>query len=146
MPNPYRGLLSSTFDEKITEFINSDNKVQVVYGATSLHSHYDREAKTIYMVDRDIQATANVTKVSYDQAYAQVLVHELGHYVYDGGDTWSYQFLNSATEFKQWFYYREGEARYLGRESLAKYGIMVAHSGWLGLLRSMTYIRSRALL
>jgi hypothetical protein len=114
MADPYRGLLSSTFDNKIGEFINTGNRIQVIYGTTNDHSHYDAATKTIYMVDRDVQQTATTTNVSYDQAYAQILVHELGHWVYNVGDTMAFGSVNTAADFKQWFFTREGEASIFG--------------------------------
>jgi hypothetical protein len=114
MADPYRGLLSSTFDNRIGEFINTGNRVQVVYGSTNDHSHYDAASKTIYMVDRDVQQTATTTNVSYDQAYAQILVHELGHWVYNVRDLMAFDSVSTAADFKQWFYTREGEASVFG--------------------------------
>ncbi|NGZ85102.1 hypothetical protein [Duganella aceris] len=90
------------------------NHVQVIYGSTSQNSHFDRTTNTIHMIDRDVQATANVTGVSYDQAYAEILVHEVGRWVYDFRDTIAFSYVQTATEFKQWFFPREGESSIFG--------------------------------
>jgi hypothetical protein len=114
MPNTYRGLLSSTFDARMTEFINQGYRVQVVYGATNQNSHFDAYTKTIVMVDKDVQQTATTTNVSYDQAYAQILVHELGHWVYEYKDDLAFGNVRSTSDYKQWFFTREGESSIFG--------------------------------
>lgn len=112
MTSVYKGLLSQTFDANVAKFIQEGGRIQVVYGTTASHSRY--EGNVIYLVDTDVKKTALATGVSYDQAYAEILVHELGHWLNATRDIISYGNISTISSYKDWFYTREAEAAIFG--------------------------------
>lgn len=111
MPLPYKGVLSETFDQSAAKFLNSGGKISVHYNTSPTErSHYDANTNTLVMVDNDVRLTAQKTDVGYDQAYAQILTHELGHWVNDGFDFAGYVMATNTAEFKAWYYSREAAA------------------------------------
>ncbi len=113
----YKGLVSQTFDERVTEFINARGRIVVDYSANpSTSSNYDMKAgiPTITIMDRDVAQTARATGVSYDQAYAQILVHELGHFVNSGLDSIKGALVSTLAEAKNFIFNREAEAAIFG--------------------------------
>jgi hypothetical protein len=69
---------------------------------------------TITIMDRDVAQTARATGVSYDQAYAQILVHELGHFVNSGLDSIKGALVSTLAEAKNFIFNREAEAAIFG--------------------------------
>lgn len=113
---PYKGIISSTFDARVGEFIRANGQIKVDYSANPPSTHYaiEQGAPTITIADRDVVATAQHTGITYDQAYAQILVHELGHYVYSGLDDVKGATVSTVADAKQFIFNREAESAIFG--------------------------------
>ncbi len=81
--NSYIGIVSNTYMQAVAKFQASGGTVVPMTGSD--HSQYTSDPNNgrpiIYLNTDEIASTARTTGVSYEQVYAQVLIHEMGHYM-----------------------------------------------------------------
>lgn len=104
--NTYKGIISPTFDNVVARFLNGGGQLTVINSGE--HSNYSSDYNRITINMADVAQTARVTGVSVDQAYAQTLVHEFGHFADRFFDTGL--FANPNLSKEQACYMRESAA------------------------------------
>lgn len=108
--NSYIGIISNRYMQAVAKFGASGGTVEQVTG-TGQHSQYavdkDTNRPVIYLNTDEIASTARTTGVSYDQAYAQVLVHEMGHFMEKNLDSYLFNPSASGMTAEQACYARE---------------------------------------